>query len=130
MISEKARFLLINGSFDPYWTQILTRALEPLGALQVGAERDADVLLRSTTFDLIIVDTSGVEQVPRLIERIRTEQPDARVVIMTASPTWTRAREAFLAGAIDYTRKSLDPGEIASVIQAALNKPLAPRLPE
>jgi DNA-binding NtrC family response regulator len=124
---EKLPFLLISGSFDPYWGQILAQALESLGTLQVSTEPDAAMLLRSITYDLIIIDASGVEQAPRLIERIRAEQPDARVVIMTASPTWTRAREAFLAGAIDYTRKSLDLDEIRSVIQSALNKPLPHR---
>ena len=129
MICEKVSFLLITGSLDPYWTEILTHSLEPLGTLQVGAENDVTSLLRDNFYDLIIIDTSGVEQAPRLIKQICAQQPNVRIVVMTASPTWTRAREAFRAGAIDYTRKSLDPDEITSVVRSALSKP-QPRRPE
>jgi DNA-binding NtrC family response regulator len=130
MTPENARFLLINGSTDPYWVDLLTQALQPLGTLQVGVEQDMAALLRDAAYDLVIIDTSRVEKATRLIKRIHAEQPGARIVLMTASPTWARAREAFLAGAIDYTRKSLDPDEIRTVVQSALNKPQSLCQPE
>jgi DNA-binding NtrC family response regulator len=124
MISPQAQFLLIEGSHDPYWSSVLAQVLTPLGYLQVGAANDLVVLLQGKIYNIIIIDTTGVEHAPQLIECICAEQPSARIIVMTASPTWTRAREAFLAGAIDYTRKSLNPDEIRSVIWSALNKPL------
>jgi DNA-binding NtrC family response regulator len=125
-MSGQAHFLLINGACDHYWRKILEEALAPLGTLEVGKEEDAVKLVRLGSYDLVIVDATAVEDVPLLVARIRAQQSDARIVVATASPTWTRARKAFQSGATDYIRKSLDREDILSAVEAALVKILPP----
>lgn len=118
----KASFLLIHGTQEYYWCQVLEGALAPLGALQIGGEEEAITLVLQRSYSLIIVDATAVKDVPLLVSRIRTQRPDTRIVVVTASPTWTRAREAFYAGATDYVRKSLNKEDLLSIFQAALAK--------
>ena len=127
-MSEQAHFLLVNGLRDHYWKEVLEEALASLGTLQV-VEEDAIKLVPLGAYDLIIIDATAVAHVPLLVARIRAQQPDVRVIVATASPTWTRAREAFQAGATDYVRKSFDREEILFVVQAALVKVLPPWTP-
>jgi DNA-binding NarL/FixJ family response regulator len=63
------------------------------------------------------------------VARIRTQRRDARIVVVTDSPTWSRSREAFEAGATDYIRKLLDKEDILSQIKIALAKVLPPWSP-
>jgi CheY-like chemotaxis protein len=119
---RKANFLLINGIRERRWRRVLEEALAPLGTLQVGKEEDAVEVVLQQSYDVIIVDATVVKDVPLLVSRIRTQQPDARIVVATASPAWQRAREVFYAGATDYIRKSLNEEEILSAFQAALAK--------
>jgi DNA-binding NtrC family response regulator len=123
---EEKFFLLINESSDHYWHEVLERTLTSIGTLQISTGEDANVLEQLDRFDLIIVDATAVENMPLFVARIRSQRPEARIVVATASPTWTRAREAFQSGAIDYIRKSLDREELLGAVQAALNKILPP----
>ena len=123
---EKARFLLINGSGDYYWRKVLEEALAPLGPLQVGSEENAIDLILAGGHDLVFVDASAIRSVPLLVSRMRAQVPGVRAIVVTAAPTWRRAREAFQAGATDYISKSLDRDEIRSAVQAALAKILPP----
>lgn len=125
-MASQTRFLLINGGYDRYWQEVLGQALAPLGSLQVSRENDALALVQLGSYDLLIIDATAVESVPLLLERIRCQWPEARIIIATASPTWVQAREAFQAGAIDYIRKSLDREELRSTIQAGLDRMLLP----
>ena len=120
----QARVLLINDAHDHYWYEILKAAIAPLGMLQIGLAEDIAQLARPGSFDLLIVDAAAVENVPLLLGRLRARQPDARIIVATASPTWRRAREAFQAGASDYIRKSLDLHEIRAALQNALETTL------
>ena len=117
--------LLINGSYDHHWAEILQGALSPLATLQIAREEDAYKLLSTTKCDLVMIDAAAVRDIPLLIARIRTQQPNIRTIVATSSPTWSRAREAFQAGAMDYIKKSFDIEEIRSLVQEALiKKPL------
>jgi len=119
---RQGRFLLINGTRDHRWRQVLEEALTPLGSLQTGDEREAIKLVLQQSYDFVIVDATAVKNVPLLVSRIRVQRPNARVIVATASPTWRRARQAFQAGATDYVRKSLDREEILFTLQATLGK--------
>jgi len=117
--------LLINGSQDHLWAKILRDALSSLATLKTATEEDAIILLSSKEYDLVLIDSSAVKDVPLLIARIRTQQPNIRTIVATSSPTWTRAREAFRAGAMDYIKKSFDVDDVRSAIKEVLiKKPL------
>ena len=121
-MSGKARFLLVNGTRERHWCQLLEEALAPLGTLRAEEEKNALELVLQQSYHVVIVDATTVRNPPLLVSRIRAQRPDARIVVATASPTWRRAREVFYAGATDYIRKSLNKEEILSAFQAALNK--------
>lgn len=119
---KPARFLLIDGTGDRYWPQVVKEALKPLGKVQIKDEAEALEALQHRPFDVVLVDTMVARDVPALVGEIRSQCPEARVILATASPTWMLAREAFQAGAMDYIRKSLDHGEIQSVVHEAMEK--------
>jgi len=122
----QANILLINGTREGYWRQVLEDTVAPLGTLQVGEEEEAVELVLQQSYDIVIVDATAVKDVPLLVSRIRAQRPDARIVVATASPTWTRARAAFRAGATDYIRKSLNKDELSSAFRVALAKTPSP----
>jgi len=71
-------------------------------------------------YDTMIVDAAVIDDVPFLISRLRAQQPQARIVVVTASPTWQRAREALQAGAVNYVHKSLNEKELLSIFKDIL----------
>jgi len=122
-MSKKCReFLFIGGSCDDPWGQVIEDASASLGTLQIAGEFDALSLTRQQDYDAIVIDAARVADVPLLVSCIRTQKPDARIVVATASPTWRRAREAFRAGATDYIRKSMNKEEVLFALQATVNK--------
>ena len=100
--------LISNYEEDHHWCQLLQGALAPLGSLEIQCEEAALRCLSQNCYDLVIVDASTIRDVLQLVYRLRNHQPGTRIVIVSASPTWLRAREAFRAGAMDYIRKSMN----------------------
>jgi formate/nitrite transporter len=73
------------------------------------------------SFDLIMVDLkmpdiSGLD----VIKKIKEEQPDTMMVMITGYSTVDSATEALKTGAFDYIAKPFTPEEISSVVQKAL----------
>jgi DNA-binding NarL/FixJ family response regulator len=123
-MTKKITFLLVSNICDDYWHRLLEETLSHLGPLQIHPEETIRDLVSQQNFALIIIDAAGVSDTPFLVSHIRANQPSARVVVATASPTWKHAREVFYAGASDYIRKLSDKGEILSSLQSVLKKPL------
>jgi DNA-binding NarL/FixJ family response regulator len=116
-------FLLVTEKRETRWSIVLQGALAALGTLEIVQEREAVGAIVQKPYDVIIVDAGTVEDAAALTSRLRTEQPEARIIVATASPTWQRAREAMQAGAADYMRKSLDEKELRSKIETVLGRP-------
>ena len=117
-------FLLVGTGLEALWPLVLQRALSPLGKLYAVSEDAALRTVAEGSYAVAIVDASAVSDVPVLVSCLRARQPQLRVVVVTASPTWQRAREAIRAGAADYIRKSLDEEYLRSRIQVVLDTPL------
>jgi len=113
----QATFLLISDRKESQWSQVLARALAPLGELQVVLEKEAVQHTLQHGYDTMIVDAAVIDDVPFLISRLRAQQPQARIVVVSASPTWERAREALLAGAMDYIHRSTSKEELVSTFE-------------
>jgi DNA-binding NarL/FixJ family response regulator len=122
----EAAFLLVGIQTETLWTLVLQDVLSSLGELHIVSEDEALWTVAENPYDMVIVDASAVGDVPLLVSRLRDQQPQTRVVVVTASPTWRRARETLRAGAADYIRKSLDEEDLRSKIQAVLDSPLPP----
>jgi DNA-binding response OmpR family regulator len=99
------RFLLLDGEEESDWTKFLADALAPLGTLSVARAGEWTRLGGDEPDGLILIDATAVENVEELVSSLRLERPARRIVVMTASPTWRRARAAFEAGAIDYLHR-------------------------
>jgi len=118
----KNNMLLVSDKKDSSWLSALIAAIAPFGYLQIAPMNEAMDLIRQGTAQLIIVDAAEVDDVPALVAGIRALRPETRVVVVTASPTWRRAREAFQAGATDYIRKSLSQKKLRAAFSEALKK--------
>ncbi len=116
----KNLFLLIDNKSGLQWSSILRKALSNWGELHIVSEANAIQGISEKNYVAIIIDAGAVLDANVLTARLIQRQPQARVIVATASPTWRRAREAMRAGAIDYIRKSLDEKELQSAIKAAL----------
>lgn len=119
-------FLMIaNCATRDCWRERLRAALAPLGTLEVVEVGNAMNQIKEAD-GLVIVDATFVDKVDAVVSNLRTERPDSRIVVMTASPTWQRARAAFEAGAIDYLPKTMEEGELVDTFRQILKKPLPP----
>jgi DNA-binding NtrC family response regulator len=120
------RLLFITtGVADSQWIAVLERAVAPLGELNVIKMDDAMQQIHEE-YGIVMVDATVVENVEEYVSRLRTENPESRIVVMTASPTWTRARAAYQAGAIDYLPKTLSEEELRRNFKEILLRPLPP----
>ena len=120
------RFLLLNGAEENSWKERLATALAPLGTLAVARAGNGLPPGVEEPDGLIIIDSTMVENVDDLVAALRHENPERRIVVMTASPTWQRARSAFEAGAMDYLPKTLQHEELLNTFRQILNRPLSP----
>ncbi|MEM4168160.1 MAG: response regulator [Candidatus Caldarchaeum sp.] len=118
-------FLLIGTTAETRWPEVLKDALSPLGELHIASERETIRAVSEREYDVILVDAGAIQDLIQMIGRLRSQQPRARIVVVTASPTWQQSREVFRAGAADYIRKSLDKGKLRAQIEALL-QPLCP----
>lgn len=115
----KSQFLLITQEILTRWTAIVREALAEIGDLQILAEDEA-IRAGIQNYDIIIIDAGTVPDEVALISRLMAKNPQARIVIATASPTWTRARDALKAGAVDYILKSINGNELRAKIQSIM----------
>lgn len=88
----------------------------------VNGEEGLD-MLKSKTYNLALLDIkmpglSGLE----LLEKIRENQIDTDVVIMTAYGTVERAVDAMKLGAIDFISKPFTPDEIRILVETVINR--------
>jgi CheY-like chemotaxis protein len=122
IMTHPHHFLLIGPSDADPWQQLLTEVSDDLGNLQTTEEATALALIARHHYDLIVIDAVQVADPYTLVSRIRRQKPEARAVIVTASPTWKRARRAFQAGATDYVSKSMNKKIVLTMLQETLMK--------
>ncbi len=84
--------------------------------------------LKTQSFDLMIVDIkmpgmSGLE----MLERIKEDDPDTPVVMMTAYGSINSAVQAMKLGAVDYVIKPFDPLEIGMLVERILKNQIMRR---
>jgi CheY-like chemotaxis protein len=106
-------YLLVGDPEDPFLRATLEKILKELGEVHVTTGKNAIDLVKSSDFLAVMVDASVVGDFGMLVSRIRLAKPHISVIVLTASPTWELAREAFMSGATDYVVKSLDQEYLA-----------------
>lgn len=106
----------------PLWRNSLRQVLEHKKAANVVAEASNGVealeIARKIKPDVIVMDmdlptVDGVEATRQLL----AEQPDARILFLSASDTRDKVLEAIEAGASGYLIKTASPDEIANAVR-------------
>jgi DNA-binding NarL/FixJ family response regulator len=114
------KILLLNGRDDHYWLEALQKAVSALDrALEIVSEAKMKYILWHD-YDLVILKTDVISDLLSIISRIRSQDPEARIVVFSPAPGWKQAREVMLAGAMDYAPKSLDREDVLSTIKKNL----------
>jgi two-component system, NtrC family, response regulator AtoC len=118
------RILLVDD--EPGILDFMREVLEREG-LDVSVAADGEralALLERETFHLMITDL----KMPKLdgmslLRRVRSEQPDLEIIVLTAHATVETAIEAMKLGAYEYLRKPLhSPDELRLVVGRALER--------
>jgi DNA-binding response OmpR family regulator len=118
--AAKATLLLLGEQPQSAWACALREAVAEWGVVDVATEGEATAAVARRGYDLVLVDAGGVWDAAALVRALRAERPGIRVAVVTASPTWKRAREALEAGSVDYFRKSLDRTALRAIIESVL----------
>jgi DNA-binding NarL/FixJ family response regulator len=116
------KILLLDGRGDHYWLEVLRCTVSALDrVLEVVGEAEMNHI-QWYDYDLIILDTSVIGNLFSVISQIRSQDPQARIVIFSPVPTWKQARDIMLTGAIDYAPKSLEKENLLSTLKRNLVK--------
>jgi DNA-binding NtrC family response regulator len=126
LLLMRHNFLFIGKKMDLPSLDTLTKALTTLGELQFLSQKEAMEQIHASSYSLIFVDAAILDSKMLLISQIRTQLPNARILVLTASPTWRRAREALKAGAMDYLSNSLSEQEYLNTFRDILDRTPSP----
>lgn len=96
---------------DGYYVEAVQTAKEGFGHLKQGS-------FHIVLLDLKLPDGDGIEA----LRKIREEQPDIVVIIITGYASVASAVEAMKLGAYDYMPKPFTPDEIRAIIRRAREK--------
>jgi DNA-binding NtrC family response regulator len=118
-------FLLISDQEEIHSFDNLVKALADLGELQFLPEKEALQISLGLKYDIVIIDAAILDNKMLLISQIRERQPKTRIIVLTASPTWRRAREALKAGAMDYLSKTMSEREYFQAFKDILDRTLS-----
>ena len=119
----KADILLVDD--EEQFLKVLSKRLEGRGMKVDTSTSGEDALNRvhGKEFDAIILDLampgmSGIET----LKRIRSENPDVQIIMLTGHGTVEKGIEAMKAGAVDFLEKPADLNKIMEKISEAKRK--------
>src|SRR3954447_10357215 len=119
-----ARILVADD--EPGLREFLVDSLELDDHTVVAAKdgREAARLLDERGFDLVLTDLKmpGLDGMA-ILRKVRAEQPEVEVIMMTAHGTVDNAVEAMKLGAFEYLQKPLSgPDELRLLVQRAVER--------
>lgn len=119
----KADVLLVDD--EEQFLKVLSKRLEGRGMKVDTSTSGEDALnrVKGKEFDAIILDLampgmSGIET----LKRIRSENPDVQIIMLTGHGTVETGIEAMKAGAVDFLEKPADLNKIMEKISEAKRK--------
>ena len=119
----KADILLVDD--EEQFLKVLSQRLEGRGMKVDTSATGEDALdkVKDKTFDAIVLDLampgmSGMEA----LKRIRSENPDVQIIMLTGHGSVEKGVEAIKAGAVDFLEKPADLNKIMEKIMEAKRK--------
>jgi DNA-binding NtrC family response regulator len=125
MTAHVMKQLLLIGAPKHPWRKILQTAVKPFAELDVYDEAQSYLKGYKKKYDLVIIDAKEIEHAEEWVARLRSQLPSTRIVVLADAPTWQQAREAFLAGSMDYAKKLVDKDKLSKLLSDLLDKPVA-----
>jgi two-component system response regulator HydG len=118
--ADPLRVLIIDD--DRFHAETLAEVLEKVGdqcTVATSGKAGADAIDRDE-FDVVLTDLrmSGIDGLA-IVRKVRQEQPEAEVVVMTGFGDVKTAVEAMKLGALHYLQKPLDMAEVRAIVQKA-----------
>jgi DNA-binding NtrC family response regulator len=120
-MTQQSHILVVDD--EPGMTDLLRRVLSAEGHAVTCARsaEDAAEQLTGDPFDLVITDlVMGGRGGEHLVRRVKEEQPDTEIIVVTAHASVDSAIEVMKLGAFDYLRKPLLPEELLHTVNRAL----------
>jgi DNA-binding NtrC family response regulator len=121
-MNTQNKFLLVSIQKESVWVDNIVNSLTDFGKVKILSPRQAIQSLSKSKYNIVIIDAGSTDDERLFISRVRNKQPQTRVVVITASPTWRRAREVFQLGALDYISKAMSEQELLSTFKNILSK--------
>jgi DNA-binding NtrC family response regulator len=119
---RSVKILLLDGHDDLRWLSVLRDVVSTLrGSVELGSVTDIQDVGWGD-YDLVLLDAGACSGLVSAIRAIHAQDPGARVVMLSAAPTWKEARELMTAGAVDYARKSLDREDLLATLRRNLTR--------
>jgi DNA-binding NtrC family response regulator len=119
----KANVLVVDD--EEQFLKVFSQRLEGRGLKVETSATGEDALkkVKGKEFDAIVLDLvmpgmSGLET----LKRIRSENPDVQIIILTGHGTVEKGVEAIKAGAVDFIEKPADVNKIMEKIAEAKHK--------
>ncbi|KAA3665122.1 MAG: response regulator [Chloroflexi bacterium] len=116
------KILFIAGNSNAQWGNILQKAIGQAGCVKLTTLRNFSSLIMKDSFHLIFIDAGEISSFPQLVKEVHQLQPEAKIIVATASPTWQRARDAMRAGAYDYIRKHQNINQLANYLSETIHQ--------
>ncbi len=118
--SLKPTILFLGGPDVSPWLETLRKVASALDGVVKAIDQASVQRVLWRDYDLVILDAGVFNDLPSTIAWICSQYPETRIVVFSSAPTWKQAREAMLAGAMDYARKSLNREYILSTLKKNL----------
>jgi DNA-binding NtrC family response regulator len=124
MKAQITKQLLLIGAPNHPWRKTLEAAVKPLfSELEAVDETQSYLKGYRKKYDLAIIDATVIAHPEELVTRLQSQLPSARIIVVAAAPSWHQAREVFLAGAMDYAKKTEDKDKLSKLLSDLLEKP-------
>lgn len=107
--------LLVGVPPEAQIAERLYRLLQPVGRVTLAQGNEYD----DQEYAMVIFNAATIKNINNEVDKVMLEQPKASVFILTASPTFQRARSAVRKG-VQYIDKSLTDEEINKVFRNAM----------
>lgn len=117
------QIIIISNQLESPWLATAIDALQSFGVSHVFSEENIFNQSSVKLCDLILIDASSINtDLVEMIKQLCRNYYKKPIVVMTNSPTWRRAKEVILAGAVEYTRRTFDRKKIVELCENAIKR--------